>query len=432
MRTIRYWHDRLRHPRRYRELAQLLSVPHMSAAEVAELQAQRFDAIVRHAVSQTTFYADHYAALDVAVGQRVRPERLPPLRKHQVREHLDAMLARDADRAAVKLGHTGGSTGEPLNFYYTREKHERMLAGMKRGFMMSGWRPGERVMYLWGASRDVSGRGVFAREASNVLDSEMSLAAVSYSEANLAAWCRKLQSWRPVLLYGYASALAELARFMLDTATRPPASLIGAYSTAEMLDADQHRSMEAAFGCKVFNQYGCREVPNIAWECRAGGMHVFSDLVLLEADDAVDEPGRLLVTSLSDRVMPFIRYAIGDSGELVDGECDCGLPFPLMRMSMCRHNDLIVTPDGARVHPSVLNGLLYGMTAIRRYQWVQLAPARLRLDVVCEGRLPSSTIDDIQRGLQQRVHPAMQLECAYRNTIERTAAGKHRFVIGLG
>jgi hypothetical protein len=40
--------------------------------------------------------------------------------------------------------------------------------------------------------------------------------------------------------------------------------------------------MEQAFGCKVFNQYGSREIPNIACECRLGNMHVFTDMVYAE------------------------------------------------------------------------------------------------------------------------------------------------------
>jgi phenylacetate-CoA ligase len=63
-----------------------------------------------------------------------------------------------------------------------------------------------------------------------------------------------------------------------------PRSLIGVYATAEVLTDAQRDLMQQAFGCKVFNQYGCREVPNIAWECRHGNMHVFADLVVLESE----------------------------------------------------------------------------------------------------------------------------------------------------
>lgn len=431
IRRLRRWRDQWRHPARYAQLAQLLAVNRLSADALRELQQQRFEGMVRHAVAQTGFYAEHYAACRLGDAGPISPQDLPLLRKSEMREHLDAMLARDVDRSIVKTGHTGGSTGTPLNFHYTDAKHELMLAGMKRGFMLSGWRPGDRVLYLWGAQRDVAGRGVFAHDAGAWLDSEHALAAVEYSESQLAAWLRLVERWRPTLLYGYASALTELARYIQSTGQPPPASLVAAYSTAETLDAEQRDIMQAAFGCKVFNQYGCREVPNIAWECRDGGMHVFSDLVYLESVPADDGNHRLLVTSLTDRVMPFIRYELGDSGQLLDTPCSCGLPYPLMQMSVCRDNDLVITPNGTRMHPSLLNRLLYGMTQIRSYQWVQLAPDRLRLNLVCDGQLSTAAHAQLVCGVQDSLSSMMSLDIEYLDQIPLTPAGKHRYVIGL-
>jgi phenylacetate-CoA ligase len=259
---------------------------------------------------------------------------------------------------------------------------------------------------------------------------ERTVAAVEYTQARLDAWARLIQRWRPTLLYGYASALGELARHVLDADLVMPASLMGVYSTAEMLH-DEHRArMQQAFGCRVFNQYGCREVPNIAWECRHGGMHVMADLVHLESVPLEGED-RLLVTSLTNRLMPFIRYDLGDAGRLLEGACPCGSPFPLMEMGLCRQNDLIRTPSGKRVHPAVFNRLLYGLTQIRQYQWMQATPERMVLNLVCPDRLEASLVPLLEEALRREVDPAMALEVNYLDEIPRTASGKHRYVIGM-
>ena len=85
----------------------------------------------------------------------------------------------------------------------------------------------------------------------------------------------------------------------------------------------------------------------------------------------------MLVTPLTNRLMPMIRYDIGDAGRLLDGACACGLPLPLMEMDLCRQNDLIRTHSGKTVHPSYFNRLLYGKTQIRQYQWVQHSLSRI-------------------------------------------------------
>jgi phenylacetate-CoA ligase len=424
---LRRWLHRRHYPERYAQLNVLLHNQALGPEAVREKQQRDFVDLVRFAAAHTDYYAERLGSLAAWDG---RPESLPILSKDDVRNRLDDLLNRDADRNQVKLGHTGGSTGRPLAFWYDDAKHELMRAGMMRGFMMSGWRPGQKVLYFWGAPQDTAPGGVFGHRLADAIAGEHTIAAVEYSAARLREWARHIQRWRPTLLYGYASALGELARHVLDQGLAMPASLLGVYSTAEVLHDDQRETMRQAFGCKVFNQYGCREVPNIAWECRHGRMHVFADLVHLESVPLEGED-RLLVTSLTNRLMPFIRYDLGDSGWLLEGACPCGSPFPLMEMGMCRQNDLIRTPGGKRIHPAWFNRQLYGLTRIRQYQWVQLAPARMVLNLVSPDRLDAETISRLEQALRREVDGTMTLDVRYLEEIPRTAAGKHRFVIGL-
>jgi phenylacetate-CoA ligase len=260
--------------------------------------------------------------------------------------------------AFATLGHTGGSTGKPLAFWYDDAKHELMRAGMCRGYMMSGWRPGQKILNFWGARQDVVAGGVFGQQLGSGLG--------GFHRRRADHPRLGIQRGQPACLGPRHPGLPPdpVAGLRLgNDGSRPPRaggahahadSLIGVYSTAEVLDDTQQRElMQRAFGCKVFNQYGSREVPNMACECRHGNMHVFTD----HGVPGIPPHGRrgpLLVTSLTNRLMPFIRYDIGDSGRLLDGECGCGSPFPLMAMGMCRRNDLIRTRDGKRIHPVLL------------------------------------------------------------------------------
>jgi phenylacetate-CoA ligase len=431
--TLRHWLHARRHPDRYAQLEYLLRNQALSREQVLEKQRRDLAAIVAHAHHTVPYYRERFAYLDGAAFHE-----LPILSKDAVASRLDDLLSSDADRAQAKLGHTGGSTGKPLAFWYDAAKHELMRAGMMRGFMMSGWRPGQKVMYFWGARHDTRKGGVFGGKYGggwganwgDLIAAEKTITAVEYSEAKQHEWARAIQTWRPTLLYGYASAMSELARHILANRLPMPKSLIGVYSTAEMLDDSQREVMQEAFGCKVFNQYGCREVPNIAWECRHGHMHVFADLVHLESVE-IEGEARFLVTSLSNRQMPFIRYDVGDSGRLLEGDCPCGSPFPQMEMGMCRKNDLIRTRAGATFHPAYFNRLLYGMTQIRQYQWVQTALDRLDLNLVTAEPLSAEAVASLRASLARDVDPAMRLEVHHVDEIPRTVSGKHRFMIGL-
>jgi phenylacetate-CoA ligase len=377
---LRHGLHRRRQPVRYARLEQLLHTQAMGRDALRAKQQRELADIIAFATNHTAYYGRVLAPF--RFPDRDALAALPVLRKDDVVAHLDDLLARTVDRQQVKVGHTGGSTGKPLAFYYDDAKHELMRAGMMRSYRLSGWRPGQKILNFWGARQDVVPEGVFGAQFGDFAAAEHTVAAHDYTEAQLLDWARLIQRYRPVLVQGYASILSEIARAAIDNSVSMPASLIGVYSTAEVLTDRQRARMMRAFGCQVFNQYGSREIPNIACECRLGNLHVFTDMVMLESVPqtgvAGERENRLLVTSLTNRVMPMIRYDIGDTGRLLDGECACGLPFPLMEMDVCRQNDLIRTRSGKTVHPAYFNRLLYGRTEIRQYQWEQHAPDGLR------------------------------------------------------
>ena len=414
----RVWLHRRQRPQRYRFFADLLKTQSLDREALLLKQRADLAAMVRFARTNTAWYGatlkDIPDTADIAT--------LPVLRKEDVIAHLPELLARGHDTATTSIGHTGGSTGKPLAFWYDETKHELMRAGMMRSYLLSGWQPGQKILNFWGARQDTVSGGVFGGAAwDDFIAAEQTIPAHAVSADKLRIWVRFIQRYRPALLQGYASILAALARFVLDEKLPLPDSLIGVYSTAEVLDDAQRQSMEQAFDCKVFNQYGSREIPNIACECRHGNMHVWTDMVWLESLD-----GELVVTSLTNRLMPMIRYAIGDSGRLKEGECTCGLPYPLMEMGMCRQNDLVLAPDGERLHPSFFNRLLYGLTQIEQYQFVQEAPGSVSLKLVAAAPLTEAAISQMKESVA-RAGLALTIERVPE--IERTISGKHRFVI---
>ena len=432
---LRHGLHRRRYPLRYAHLDTLLRTQALPREELLAKQQRDLADIVAFAAAHTPFYAETLAPFRGHGTPDI--EALPILRKDEVVGRLDDLLADSADRSQAKVGHTGGSTGRPLAFWYDDAKHELMRAGMMRSYMLSGWRPGQKILNFWGARQDVVPGGVFGARLGGVdaligdfVAAERTISAFEYTEEKLVGWARFIQRYRPVLLQGYASVLADVARVVIGHRLPMPKTLVGVYSTAEVLDDSQRRLIEEAFGCKVFNQYGSREIPNIACECRHGSMHVFTDMVYLESVQ-VESESRLLVTSLTNRLMPMIRYDIGDTGRLLDGACGCGLPFPLMQMDLCRQNDHIRTRSGKTVHPAYFNRLLYGQTQIRQYQWVQRSLDRIELNLVAPRPLDTETVASLQTSIRRDVAAQMTLAVNYLDEIPRTVSGKHRFVIGL-
>ncbi len=382
------------------------------------LRQRRLERLVRFARAESAYYREALAALDD--GDGIEIERLPVLEKATLRARRDEI--RVAARAGVgaRLAHTGGSTGKPLSFWIDDDKIERMRAGMMRGYRWCGWEPGEKILNFWGAQQDLK-RGP-GRRWRDFIAAERTVGAWEFGARELDAWVALIRSWRPVVLQGYASVLAEVARHVRRRGLLLP-PLKGVYSTAEVLHDAQREVIESAFGCQVFNQYGSREVPNIALECRHHNLHVFSDLVWLESDPA----RRFLVTSLSDYQMPFIRYANGDSGRLKPGACPCGSPFPMIEMELCRANDILITPGGRRVYPSWFVHLLDGVAGVRQFQFHQQAADAICLRLVLDAPLDEAVARRLRQRVAAELGQHLRIEPVER--IPRGASGKHRFVI---
>jgi phenylacetate-CoA ligase len=419
-------HRRVR-PLRYQLLQPLLANERLGAEQLQHYQQQQFSAMVRFAIHNTRYYRDSYAGI---AEPDFDAAGLPVLTKQTVVEQRDAMVAGGLDQPGLKLGYTGGSTGKPLAFYYTDEKTELMRAGMMRSYRWAGWRPGDKVLNFWGAQQDIHKQRTPGERLRRFAAAERTIGAYEFSEADLLQWARYVQSYKPVLLQGYASILAELAQFVLRRKMRMPAGIKGVFTTAEVLYDWQRAAIESAFACTVFNQYGSREVPNIGLQCARGNFHVFSDLVKQESLPVGGEH-RLLVTSLTNRVMPMIRYEIGDLGRLQAGQCSCGSPFPLLALDVCRSNDLVITPGGRRIYPSYFVHLLDGQQAVEQFQFVQTGPASLVLRLCAPPAIVGNLEPLLQSRLRMDIGADMSFQVEVVDKIPRSRSGKHRFVIGI-
>lgn len=414
-------------PLRYRLLKPLLAHETLGVEQLQHYQQQQFNDMVRFAIRHTDYYRDSFRGI---AGPDFDPVELPVLTRQAVVERRDALVAGGPGQAGLKLAYTGGSTGKPLAFYYTDEKTEQMRAGMMRSYRWAGWRPGEKVLNFWGARQDIRKPRTPGDRLRRYAAAEQTLGAYEFYETDLLDWARHVQSWKPVLLQGYASILAELAQFVQRHNMRMPATIKGVFSTAEVLYDWQRAAIESAFSCTVYNQYGSREVPNIGLQCAHGNFHIFSDLVKLESIP-VDGEHRLLVTSLTNRVMPMIRYELGDLGRLQAGQCSCGSPFPLLTLDVCRKNDLIVTPGGRRIYPAYFVRLLDGHSGIGQFQFRQTGPGSIVLKLCARQDVADLVGQAVQSRLQTDLGSDMSFQVERVAAIPRSRSGKHRFVTGM-
>ncbi len=82
------------------------------------------------------------------------------------------------------------------------------------------------------------------------------------------------------------------------------------------------------------------------------------------AYDGERAKGAIVVTSLTNKAMPFIRYDIGDKGAILNKKCACGCKFPVMELHGGRRNDFISQKDGGRMSSYLLVKMIDRLNAV--------------------------------------------------------------------
>jgi phenylacetate-CoA ligase len=203
-----------------------------------------------------------------------------------------------------------------------------------------------------------------------------------------------------------------------------------------MLWPHQRQLIETAFRSPVYNFYGSREVANLAAECPEGRkMHLISTWRFVEIVDHVGRPlpdgseGSIVVTDMSNFVMPFIRYRNDDVGAMSADLCECGRPSPVVGELLGRSTDLIRTPRGDIIHGEFFTHLFYGREDIVKFQVHQTALDHVLVRYVPREGRDAEFEKTLKNRIAERLGAGVAVEIEVCDEILLPPSGKHRFTI---
>jgi phenylacetate-CoA ligase len=401
--------------------------------EVRAYQIDHIRSLVRDAGIHVPFYRERFRALGLEADD-IRTfddyARIPVLTREDVLANLPDLWSRRYRQRDLLLMGTGGSTGVPMSYYKDVDDLDRSQVVLARSHTWMGkgrW----DLLAFFGSKHEPPGlRGELQRLVRAVTERRLFFDTFAASPDDMREWVRTLWRYRPHYAYGYPSALQHFAAWVQTGGLDLP-PFRGVIVSAEILYPHQRAMLEGTFRAPVFDFYGSREVPNIAVTCVRQRMHQVADWVFTEFVRDADLPApRIVVTPLECCSMPLIRYANGDLGSPVEGDCPCGLPHPLMDVNVARVVDVFVTPEGTRIYGQFFTHLLYGVAGIKQFQFHQVATDRIRLLLVKDSAFDAATaqkLDDVKARIHQQASPLIHVELEYVNDIPRTAMGKHLF-----
>jgi phenylacetate-CoA ligase len=150
---------------------------------------------------------------------------------------------------------------------------------------------------------------------------------------------------------------------------------------AEPWSEAMRREIEARLGLKAVDIYGLSEImgPGVAVECEAqDGLHGWEDHFLFEIiDPETGKPvrrdgdaGELVITTLTKRALPMIRYRTRDITRVTRERCACGRSHVRIKRITGRNDDMLII-RGVNVYPSQVEAVLVGLDGVApHYQLV--------------------------------------------------------------
>jgi phenylacetate-CoA ligase len=359
-------------------------------------------------------------------------EKLPILTKSDIKRNFPMFTPKNLSKLKYYWTQTGGSTGEPLRYRRSDEDRERARALHLRNLGYGGYNLGDKIAVFAGGSLIPSHLQQWKRKILELGWAERFYSSYDMSKENLEEYIEDINEFRPKFIYGYATSVYLLAKFIKENDLKLSFQPKAIFTTSEVLLESQRRLIEEVFQSDVYDCYSLNDGGISAYECDEHiGMHIDTERAILEVVDEegkqiIGKEGRILATSLYNFAFPFIRYDTGDIGIIVDNKCSCGRQTLILKELKGRTTDYLCL-NGVIIGSPVLT-LVMGRLDVEQYQIIQKSQNSIVFNIV-KGKTYSQNDEEfIRKSLISHVGP-IEISFNYVDVIVPHGGNKHKFII---
>jgi len=390
----------------WRHYRQLLRTQWATDSVLRQIQLRKTRRLVRHAYAHVPYYRRLFDEAGFRPGEF---KSLDDLRRIPLTDKAtlgsrprEDLVADDAPPQDLLPLSTAGSTGHPLNFFISRQAKFLRVVTEWRALNAHGVRMSDKVLQFRNTRHVYRDRFWFNRLGF------LRRVFVHFGEP-IERKIEIIEQERPTLLQGYPSVLLDIMSHMPEQRLhRLPLRYL--VSCGEVLDSNARTLLQEAFQIPLINHYGAMEFGYMAWQCpEFEGLHLNEDMFVFEVlrdGKPVDEgeEGEVVVTSLHQTALPFIRYRLGDRARVLGRHCPCGRGLASIEILMGRTTDRIIRRDGSEANPHLFHLLYHEVKGLFQYQIIQRAPDRFCVRFV---PLAGTETTPLRRRFQEKINQIM-------------------------
>ena len=391
----------------------------MPRAQIEALQLEKLKKMVSYCYNNIPFYNRKLTECGVLDGSRIKTlsdiQYIPFTTKDDIRENYPFGMMAVPMKEIVRVHASSGTTGKPTVGVYTAEDLETWSDCVARVAMAGGASADDIIQISLGYGLFTGALGLhYGLE-------KIGATVIPASSGNTEKQLMMLRD------FGVTGLVATPSYALyLSEAVKEAGYPMDAYSLrlgilgSEPCTPEMREQIERNLNIRVSDNYGMTELggPGVSGDCKMrDGMHFAEDHFLPEIINidtgerlGEGEMGELVVTTLSRKGMPVLRYRTKDITKITYAPCPCGRTHARMSKTMGRTDDMLII-KGVNVFPTQIESALVGMEYIGPHYQIVVRRENFKDSVEVRVELISGELLVNYReleGLQKKIHDKLK------------------------
>lgn len=325
--------------------------------ERAQQQLERLQSTLNRAYKNVPFYRNRFdqQGIDLSQAETLRDlARLPFTGREHFSDNYPYGLFAVPLRDVVRIHTAQGTAVRPTVSGYTKQDLQVWRELVARGLSAAGVSSADILQIDLDPGLANWGRD-YKDGAESVGASVIPLSALPPEKQLMV-----MRDYRTSVLVTTPSAAEQLSELIFRSRINPnELSLRTLVLVGEASKGGVQAQLEEQLHVKTWVHYGLSEVPGpaLAFQCEERkGLHVGEDHFCVEVINPATgnvqpdgEEGELVLTTLTTRAFPLIRYRTGDRVRLIPEACSCGRTLRRMEW-LPQRTDEMMTIRGVKIH----------------------------------------------------------------------------------
>lgn len=335
----------------------------LSREELEKYQLNALNNLIKYVKENSFFYREIYKDLD-KINSLEEIYKIPIISKEDIIKNGNKMVCvNQREISRITSLDTSGTTGKYKRIYFTEEDQNLTLDFFIQG--LSFLVKKDDVMMIMFPFKKENSVGDLIKQSLEIMNVKFVLNGnmCSFKKTTDFMISKGVNS-----IVGMPIEILALGRYIKKE--NLPIKIKSILLSGDMVNNTFIEEIKKIYNCKVFNHYGMTETGlGCAIDCDyRKGMHIRENDLLVEIINPVTkesikegDSGEILITTLTRKAMPLIRYATGDISSFSIGNCSCNSILKRLSNIQYRMDDRVHIGKNLYININSIDNILYNL-----------------------------------------------------------------------